>query len=389
MGDYHHGVRVVEINDGTRVISTVSTAVVGMVCTGKDADPKLFPLNTPVLITDVIAAAGKAGKSGTLAKALSAIGDQCKPVTVVVRVEEGKDAAETTSNIIGGADENGRYTGMKALLTAQAVTGVKPRILGVPGLDSLEVATALAGICQQLRAFGYISAYGCKSISEAIAYRDNFSQRELMLIWPDFLAWDTTGNVSTTAHATARALGLRAKIDTETGWHKTLSNVGVNGVTGISASVFWDLQAPGTDADLLNEAGVTTLVRKDGFRFWGNRSCSDDLLFLFENYTRTAQVLADTMAEAHMWAVDKPVTATLIRDIVEGIKAKFRELKSNGYIIDADCWYDESANDKETLKAGKLYIDYDYTPVPPLEDLTLRQRITDKYLVNLAAGVNS
>ncbi|WP_439069703.1 phage tail sheath protein [Serratia nevei] len=389
MGDYHHGVRVVEINDGTRVISTVSTAVVGMVCTGKDADPKLFPLNTPVLITDVIAAAGKAGKSGTLAKALSAIGDQCKPVTVVVRVEEGKDAAETTSNIIGGADENGRYTGMKALLTAQAVTGVKPRILGVPGLDSLEVATALAGICQQLRAFGYISAYGCKSISEAIAYRDNFSQRELMLIWPDFLAWDTTGNVSTTAHATARALGLRAKIDTETGWHKTLSNVGVNGVTGIDASVFWDLQAPGTDADLLNEAGVTTLVRKDGFRFWGNRSCSDDPLFLFENYTRTAQVLADTMAEAHMWAVDKPVTATLIRDIVEGIKAKFRELKSNGYIIDADCWYDESANDKETLKAGKLYIDYDYTPVPPLEDLTLRQRITDKYLVNLAAGVNS
>ncbi|CAI1177351.1 Phage tail sheath protein [Serratia proteamaculans] len=389
MGDYHHGVRVVEINDGTRVISTVSTAIVGMVCTGKDADPKVFPLNTPVLITDVIAAAGKAGKSGTLANALAAIGDQCKPVTIVVRVEEGKDAATTTSNIIGGADENGRYTGMKALLTAQAVTGVKPRILGVPGLDTLEVATALAGICQQLRAYGYISAYGCKTISEAIAYRDNFSQRELMLIWPDFLAWDTTGNVSATAFATARALGLRAKIDTETGWHKTLSNVGVNGVTGISASVFWDLQAPGTDADLLNEAGVTTLVRKDGFRFWGNRSCSDDPLFLFENYTRTAQVLADTMAEAHMWAVDKPVTATLIRDIVEGIKAKFRELKSNGYIIDADCWYDESANDKETLKAGKLYIDYDYTPVPPLEDLTLRQRITDKYLVNLAAGVNS
>ncbi|EKN6119933.1 phage tail protein, partial [Yersinia enterocolitica] len=43
----------------------------------------------------------------------------------------------------------------------------------------------------------------------------------------------------------------------------------------------------------------------------------------------------------------------------------------------------------DTLKAGKLFIDYDYTPVPPLEDLTLRQRITDKYLVNFAAAVNS
>lgn len=389
MSDYHHGVQVVEVNDGTRVISTVSTAIIGMVCTAADADVATFPLNTPVLITNVLSAVGKAGKKGTLAAALSAIADQSKPVTVVVRVAEGGDDDETVSNVIGGSDENGKYTGMKALLDALSVTGVKPRILGAPGLDSLPVATALASICQSLRAFGYVSAWGCKTLSDAINYRENFSQRELMVIWPDFIAWDTTANASATAYATARALGLRAKIDQETGWHKTLSNVGVNGVTGISASVFWDLQAPGTDADLLNEAGVTTLVRKDGFRFWGNRTCSDDPLFLFENYTRTAQVLADTMAEAHMWAVDKPVTATLIKDIIEGIKAKFRELKSNGYIIDADCWYDDTANDKETLKAGKLYIDYDYTPVPPLENLTLRQRITDKYLVNLAASVNS
>ncbi|RRO04520.1 phage tail sheath protein [Pectobacterium aquaticum] len=389
MSDYHHGVQVVEVNDGTRVISTVSTAIIGMVCTAPDADAATFPLNTPVLITNVLSAVGKAGKKGTLAAALSAIADQSKPVTVVVRVAEGKDEAETISNVIGGSDENGKYTGMKALLDALSVTGVKPRILGAPGLDSLPVATALASICQSLRAFGYVSAWGCKTLSDAINYRENFSQRELMVIWPDFIAWDTTANASATAYATARALGLRAKIDQETGWHKTLSNVGVNGVTGISASVFWDLQAPGTDADLLNQAGVTTLVRKDGFRFWGNRTCSDDPLFLFENYTRTAQVLADTMAEAHMWAVDKPVTPTLIKDIIEGIKAKFRELKSNGYIIDADCWYDDTANDKETLKAGKLYIDYDYTPVPPLENLTLRQRITDKYLVNLAASVNS
>ncbi|BBO64872.1 phage tail sheath protein [Serratia marcescens] len=388
MGDYHHGVRVVEINDGTRVISTVSTAIVGMVCTAEDADASVFPLDTPVLITDVLAASGKAGKKGTLAASLRAIAEQAKPVTVVVRVATGKDAAETTSNIIGGANAEGRYTGMKALLSAQAELGVKPRILGVPGLDNQEVSTALAGICQQLRAFGYISAYGCKTVQEATKYRDNFSQRELMLIWPDFVSWNTTANQSDIAYATARALGLRAKIDTETGWHKTLSNVGVNGVTGITASVFWDLQAPGTDADLLNEACVTTLIRKDGFKFWGSRTCSDDPLFMFENYTRTAQVLADTMAEAHLWAVDRPVTPTLVRDMIDGINAKFRELKSAGLIIDGTCWYDESANTKETLAAGKLFIDYDYTPVPPLEDLTLRQRITDRYLATFAASVN-
>ncbi|MEI2626977.1 phage tail sheath protein [Erwinia aphidicola] len=389
MANYHHGVRVVEINDGTRSISTVSTSIVGMVCTAADADATVFPLNTPVLITDVQAAVGKAGVSGTLAKALQAIADQSKPVTVVVRVEEGEDEAATTSNIIGGSDANGRYTGMKALLAAQTDLGVKPRILGVPGLDSLEVATALAAICQQLRAFGYISAYGCKTVSDALKYRENFSQRELMVIWPDFVAWNTVTSAAETAYATARALGLRAKIDNDSGWHKTLSNVGINGVTGVSASVFWDLQQVGTDADLLNEASVTTLIRKDGFRFWGNRTCSDDPLFAFENYTRSAQVIADTMADAHMWANDKPLTPTLVRDIIAGINAKFRELINAGYLLGANCWYDESANSQESLKAGKLYIDYDYTPVPPLEDLTLRQRITDSYLANFAASVNS
>ncbi|MGE4690722.1 phage tail sheath protein [Yersinia enterocolitica] len=389
MSDYHHGVRVLEINEGTRVISTISTAIVGMVCTAEDADAAAFPLDTPVLITDVLAAAGKAGKKGTLAASLLAIAEQSRPVTIVVRVATGKDEDESTSNIIGGADENGRYTGMKALLDAQSVTGVRPRILGVPGLDNLAVSTALAGICQQLRAFGYISAYGCKTLSEAILYRDNFSQRELMLIWPDFLSWNTTANSTDIAYATARALGLRAKIDTDTGWHKTLSNVGVNGVTGISASVYWDLQTVGTDADLLNQACVTTLVRKDGFKFWGSRTCSDDPLFAFENYTRTAQILADTMAEAQLWAIDRPMHPTLVKDMIGSINAKFREMKSAGLIIDGTCWYDDSANDKDTLKAGKLFIDYDYTPVPPLEDLTLRQRITDKYLVNFAAAVNS
>lgn len=207
MSDFHHGVQVVEINDGTRVISTVSTAIIGMVCTASDADAATFPLNKPVLITSVQSAIAKAGTKGTLAASLQAIADQSKPVIVVVRVAEGSgdDAeAQTISNIIGGTDESGNYTGLKALLTAEAVTGVKPRILGVPGLDSLEVAAALAPVCQKLRAFGYISAWNCQTLSEAMLYRKNFSQRELMVIWPDFLAWDTTANATETARATGQ-----------------------------------------------------------------------------------------------------------------------------------------------------------------------------------------
>lgn len=389
MADYLHGVRVIELNDGTRPIRTIPTAVIGLVCTGDDADAATFPLDTPVLVSNVQTAVGKAGTTGTLKSSLQAIADQTKPYVIVVRVKEGASEAETTSALIGTTTAEGKYTGMKALLAAKGKVGMVPRILGVPGLDSQPVATALVSVAQDLRAFAYVSAWSCKTKEEAVAYRENFGAREVMVIWPDFESWDTIANAQTKASAVARALGLRALIDQQIGWHKTISNVAVNGVTGISADVFWDLQNPATDANYLNSNEVTTLINESGYRFWGSRTCSEDPLFAFENYTRTAQILADTMAEAHMWAVDKPMTPTLIKEIMEGVNAKFRELVTQGYLIGGSCWYSEDANDKDTLKAGKLTLDYDYTPVPPLEDLTFRQRITDSYLMQFASAINA
>jgi hypothetical protein len=388
--DYHHGVRVLEINQGTRPIRTVSTAVVGLIATAEDADADVFPLDTPVLLTNILTGIGSAGTQGTLRKSLEAIASQTKPVTVVVRVAEGLTPEETTSNVIGGTSPTGQYTGMRALLAAQSRLQVKPRILGAPFLDSEPVAVALATIAQQLRAFGYVSAWECATKEEATLYRETFGQRELMVIWPDWTSWDTVANAEQGMSSVAVAMGLRAKIDQEIGWHKTLSNYVVNGVTGISKDVFWDLQDPATDAGYLNENDVTTLINSTGFRFWGSRTCAGpQSLFPFENYTRTAQVLADTIAEAHMWAVDQPMHPSLIKDIIEGINRKFADLRVRGYIIDGVAWYDEQYNNVDNLKSGKLTIDYDYTPVPPLENLQFQQRITDRYLLDFSQRINA
>jgi len=388
MTDYHHGVRVIELTSGIRPVRTVSTAVIGLVGTAPNADTALFPLDTPVLLSgDLASAIEKAGSHGTLARILQAINDQTQAVVVAVRVEAGSDEAQTTSNVIGGY-QDGRYTGLQALLAAQTALSVTPRILGAPGLDSEPVAHALAVLAKKLRAMAYVNAQG-ESKEAVAAYRKQFAAREVMLIWPDFVAWNAASSSAIAVPAAAYALGLRARIDAETGWHKTLSNVAVNGVSGISRDVHWDLQDPNTDAGYLNGQDITTLVNSNGFRFWGSRTCSDEPLFAFESATRTAHVLADTLAQAHLWAVDKPLHASLVKDILEGINAKFRELKADGYVIDANAWYDEQANPVSTLKDGQLVIDYDYTPVPPLEHLLLRQRITDRYLLDFAAAVNA
>lgn len=385
--DYHHGVRVIEINGGVRPIRTVATAVVGVVCTAQDADATLFPLDRPVVLTDVLGAIGKAGTSGTLRATLQAIADQANAITVVVRVAEGADDSVTTANVIGKKD-GATFTGMQALLVAEAQVGVRPRILGAPGLDTQPVSAALAVIAKKLRAMAYVSCAASASVSEAIAYREQFSQRELMLIYPDFVAFNTAEATTSMAFATARALGLRAMIDEQQGWHKSISNVAVAGVTGIGRDVHWDLQDPATDAGLLNAADITTLINSNGYKFWGSRTCSDDPLFAFETATRTAQILADTIAEAQMVYIDKPEHPSLIRDMLESINAKFRELVTAGYVLGASAWYDEAANQPSQLKAGRVAIDYDYTPVPPLENLVLNQRITDRYFADFPARIN-
>lgn len=382
-----HGIKVNEITTGTRPINPVSTAVIGIVVTASDEDGDkaaalnlAFPLNTPVLITDVRAAIGKAGSGGTLRPTLEAIADQCSPVIVVVRAEIGADDDATQTNVIGG-NANGEYTGIAALLTAETVVGTRPRILGAPGLDSEDVIVALLPIAKKLRGMVYARCAG-DTVAEAIVNPDSYAARELCLIWPSFVH-DFAGDTI------ARALGLRARIDEETGWHKSISNVALSGVTGIDKDVTYDQLGGDNDAKLLNDAKITTLIRREGYRFWGNRTMSAEPLFAFETATRTAQVLQDEMAAGLAWAIDKPMTKVLVDDTLETIKARFRALVSAGKIIGANAWYDPALNPQEQLAAGQLDLDYDFTPVAPLEGLTLNQRITDTYYASFSDPANS
>lgn len=383
--EYLHGVRVLEINEGTRPIKSIATAVIGVVCTANDADISTFPLNKAVLITDPLAAIAKAGKTGTLSRTLDAISDIVRTPVVVVRVEEDED--NQTSNIIGTVTEEGEYTGMKAFLTAQNTVMMKPRILAVPKFDNQAVATELAGIAKKLNAFAYISSNNAPTKEAAIAYQRNFSQREVLMIHGDFLSHNVNSNQTETDYAVARAVGLRAWIDKNIGWHKNISNVAIEGVSGVTKPVSFDIQEPSTDANILNSKNIAVALNYNGFRIWGSRTCSDDPLFAFEQCTRTAQIIRDTFGEAFDWAIDKDLTPTLVKDMVEMINAKFRYWKSAGYIVDGQAWVDADINSKEIIKDGKFYIDYDYTPMPSLENLNLRQRITDKYLMDFAAKV--
>lgn len=380
--NFFHGVRVRENTDLVTAINDIDSTVIGIVGVADDADPDTFPLNTPVLITRVNNVLGKAGMTGSLYKSLKAISDQCSPKVIVVRVAqavEGEDNPTQSQLVIGGTAADGSYTGMYAFLTAEQKTGYRPRILAVPDYDAIEVATQLCVIAQKLRAFVYAHCHGCETIAEAKAYRTTLNYREVMTIWPNFIAYNPLTGQNEEFPATAYACGLRALIDNTQGWHKSLSNVAVNSVLGIAKDVFWALQAEDSDANELNANEITTLIKRDGFRFWGNRTTDPDKEYIFEVYTRTAQILADSIAEAQFTTVDKPMTPGNVKDVVSGIDAKLQALVTAGKLIGAACWFDIEDNPTTGLRQGKCIVRYNYTPVPPLEDLSLYQTFTDQY----------
>lgn len=369
MGDYHHelnnvmvvnmsetrfhGARVRENTDLVTAINDIDFSVIGVVCMADDENPDTFPLNTPVLLPRVKSVLGKAGKTGSLHKTLKAISDQTSPKVIVVRVAAATEDGEKTQSqlIMGGTLADGSYTGMYALLTAEAKVDYRQRVLAVPDYGTEEVTAALCGIAQNLRAFVYAGCHGCTTMAEAIAYR------ELMLIWPDFIAYNSLTGENGTFPAPAYACGLRAAIDNDQGWHKSLPNVPVNNVLGISRDVFWSLQAEDSDANELNSKEITTLIKRNGFRFWGNRT-TETSEYIFEVYTRTAQILADSIAEAQFESVDEPLTPANVKDVVSGIAGKLSSLVTKGQLIGADCWFDIVDNPTPGLRQGQVRVRY-------------------------------
>jgi phage tail sheath protein FI len=383
-----HGIKVNILTTGARAIQPVSTAIIGMIATATapvgaaaDALNAAFPLNKPVLVTDIADAIGKSGTGGTLKPALEGIADQTTPIIVIIRIAEGADDEETEENIIGTIGVDGIATGMQALLDAEVQLGVRPRILGAPGLDTQAVTVALEVVAKKLRGFVY-SAVPVETVAASLVYSAEFSAAEQMLIWPNFSS-DFEGD------AAARALGLRSRIDQEFGPHYALSNFAVNGVTGINKSVHFDLQDATTPVGLLNDGNITSIVRMNGFRFWGVRTTSDLPQFVFEPVVRMNQFLQDTMANGLAWAIGKPATVALFRDIEETIDAELARLKARDWIIGGKSRIDPALNSPAQLAAGIGTVDYDVTFAAPLENLILNQRITDKYYSGFADQLNN
>lgn len=373
MTQFLHGVEVVEIDSGTRPIRTAP-----------DADAEKWPLNTPVLVAGRRSDAAKLGDAGTLPAAIDDIFDQAGAMVVVVRVDHDEDAAALQSNIIGGIDsDSGAYQGVQAFLAAESTVGVAPRILVAPEFSQIDAVVAeMVAIATKLRAI--IVADGPNTTdAAALTHRDALGSDRIYLVDPWVKVWDTATNAEVIRPASARVAGVIARSDEERGFWWSPSNRLIDGITGTARAVDFALGDATARANLLNENEVATIIQRDGFRLWGNRTCSADPKWAFLKRRRIADMVNEAIMQAHFWAVDRNVTRQYLEDVVEGVNAYGRQLVSLGALVGFKCWADPDLNTPESLEGGRVWINYDWVETPTAEHITFRSMINNGYLTEV------
>ncbi|EOD4150814.1 phage tail sheath C-terminal domain-containing protein [Vibrio cholerae] len=358
-------VTAVALGDGSGDVAPVSRAYLS----GGENEP--FPLKKPVAVAGSRKLVEKLGKEGTLPAAFDDIFDQTGALVIVVRAEKGQTEEQTQANVIEA---------MQAFLDSQTETGYTPRILVAPEFSQFDaVASELEAKAKRLRAITYLDCERTASYTDAMKRARQFGER-VEVEWPWVRVFDTELAKEIDRPSSARQAGLRARIDAEKGFWWSKSNQEIYGIVGTSQPVDWALGDPNTTANMLNENKVSTIIREGGFRHWGNRTCSTDPKWTFEQTRRTADMINDSVQRSHLWAVDRNITKTYVDDVISGVNAYLRELKALGAILGGECWADKELNTPATIQKGIVYFDFDFCPPYPAEHIVFRSRLNNAYL---------
>ena len=389
MLDFLHGAEVIEITDGVRPIRTVRTGVIGVIGTAPDADAATFPLDTPVLVAGSRAKAALLDTvgdgRGTLPSALDGIFDQVGAAVIVVRVDEGTDETATLANVIGGTNAGtGQALGLHAFAAAKSITGFTPKIICAPGFTHQRpsgaanpvVAEAL-GILDRLRAIMVIDGPNTND-ADAIAARGDWGSKRLYMIDP---AVKVGADGARVEWASARVAGVIARIRAERGYWWSPSNQVVNGIVGTARSVDFTMGDKNSRANLLNEQEVTTIIREEGFRVWGNRGLSSDPNYAFISHVAIDDTVAQSILDAHLWAVDRNISSsTYFEEVSEGVNAFIRRQAVLGALFGGECFPDPDLNSAASIADGHAWWNVAISRSSPAERLTFRLHVTNEFI---------
>jgi phage tail sheath protein FI len=332
-----------------------------------------FPLFTPSLISGSKTQSKKLGVLGSLYADMYDILNQAGALVVVVRVPEIPLADDLQRAAI--------IQGIEALQLGQSTLNYNPRILIAPEWSTDDgVGKALESMADKCRAVTYLDSPSMATPEDVARRAQQYGGRVEILRPRIMVVSDITGKTHSRPYSAAAA-GHRVRIDNTKGVQWSKSNQEVYGFTGLEQVDSYLINDPTCTANQLNLANVSTIIRMDGYKHWGNRLCSSDPQWRYESVRRVMDSIEDSIQlMVTKEYIDAPNSESMRTSMLGSVNSYLRDQSSAGVIAGGSAWLDSELNTDTSLAAGIVYIDIAITPYSPMEQVILR------YSVNRATG---
>jgi phage tail sheath protein FI len=300
--------------------------------------------------------------------------------------------------INGDVDEDtDARTGMKCLKQCKNLFGFNPKILIAPDYSSLSaVAVEMIAQADDLKAVALLDAPYGTVIADAIAGRGisgeinfNTSSKRAFLLYPYLKAYDVATNANVDYPYSSFMAGVIAATDLQDGFWNSPSNREIKGIVGAERNITAGINDSASQANLLNEVGITTIFNSfgTGIRTWGNRNASWPTNTGADNFLpvlRTADVVHESLENAVLQFIDKPITRALIDAIRETGNQFIRVLIGRGALIPGSrVEFPVELNTPDQIALGKLTYNLIFMPPVPAERITIQSFIDINILKNL------
>jgi phage tail sheath protein FI len=326
----------------------------------------------------VIANAGAGYTDGTYTMTATGGGANGTGATATAAVVGGKvTVVEVATNGYG-------YTSAPtfALPAAAGAGTTAATFTATVGASANAVVSSMLSTANSLRA--HIIADGPNTTdADAQAYAGDFGDRRIYLVDPWWTTTDSRTGNEVTRPSSAAVAGLIAYVDNVKGWWWSPSNNTLNGCVGVGRDIDFQMGDSNSRANILNSQKIATIIRYSGFRLWGNRTLSRDQKWAFLCVSRTSDIINDSLVAAHLWAVDRGITKGYVDAVIEGVNDFLRGLQTQGAILGGKCWIDPDINTNANISAGKIFFDFDFTPVYPAEEVTFRSHMVNDYIAEI------
>ena len=241
------------------------------------------------------------------------------------------------------------------------------------------LALSLLIVAEKLRAVAVIDAPN--TYTNIAEYARDFDDSRAYLVAPK-----VRNVLGEPDWASGYAAGLIAVNDATNGFWFSPSNMPLKGVSGQDIPIDFKQGSNASRAATLNNQNVTTVIRKNGFKLWGNRMVTTAPGLNFITARRIIDLIVDSLQNALFNQVDRPITRDLIDGISETVNGFLRQMEARNAIAGGECFPDPDLNSAQSLANGEVHFSIMVSPTPPAESIKVRVLITDQYLEEILAA---